>query len=640
MALSIRRARRPAGIARAGVVIAGLLWAAAASASEPAGVSADDLAPSAGPPVHAIAEIGEPALAADFTHLPYADPDAPKGGTLRLGAGGTFDTLNFLPLQGVYPRSIGLIYDTLMVEAQDELSVFYPRLAESVELAEDLSWMVFTLHPAARFQDGVAVTADDVAWSYEQVMAHGQPFLRSVFADVATVEVLDASRVRFRFHTTGTMTPLVRAAQLTVLPRHWWTAEGRSLGDGTLEAPPGSGPYRLVEVDAGRRLVYERDPDYWGADLPVSRGHWNFDRITVDYYLDRDVMFEAFRGGAFDYRRSFSSRNWATGYDIPAAEDGDLLRLEVPVVDFRGMQGFFFNIRDPRFADRRVRQALTLLFNFEFVNETIMHGLYRRIDSYFPGSDYAARGLPEGLERALLEDHADALAPAVLTEPFTLPTNDGRRLSRDNLRAALALLEEAGWGLQEGRLVDRETGEPFAFEILMRTGGGLEPHAGAFVDMLEQAGIDARLRLVDPAQWQARYQDRDFEVIVFAYTFFPPPGSQLANRFAGAAAEDLGSANIIGIADPVVDALLDVVVPARDQETKIAATRALDRVLLWGYYVIPHWYNDVAWIAYWDRLGFPAVHPPFDYGYANTFGFQPTWWFDGAGDARLREAGR
>ena len=621
-----------------GALVAGLLWSAPAPGQETA--AAPVLAPPAGPPVHAIAEIGTPALNPGFPHFRYADPAAPKGGTLRLGAPGSFDTLNDVPLQGLYPRNVALIYDTLMVEAQDELAVFYPLIAESVELADDLSWMVFNLNPAARFQDGVPVTAEDVVWSFEAVMAHGRPFLRSVYADVAAVEPLDSHRVRFTFRTTDTMTPLVRVAALTIRPRHWWTAEGRSIADGTLAPPPGSGPYRLVEVDAGRRLVYERDPDYWAADLPVARGLWNFDRITVDYYRDRDVMFEAFRGGAFDYRRSFVSRHWATGYDIPAVADGDLKRLEVPVVDFRGVQGFFMNVRNPLFADRRVRQALTLLFNFEFVNDTIMHGLYRRIDSYFPGSDYAARGLPEGLERTLLEVHADALPPEVLSEPFALPVNQDSRLSRDNLMAANALLAEAGWVVEDGRLVHGETGTPFRFEILTRTGGGLEPHAGAFIDTLALAGIEAYLRPVDPAQWQARYQDRDFEVITFAYTFYSPPGSQLANRFASAAAEDLGSANLIGIADPVVDALLETIVPARDPETKQAATRALDRVLLWGYYVIPHWYNDVAWIAYWDRLAYPDRHPLYRYGYPNMFGFQPTWWFDAEGDARLREAGR
>jgi microcin C transport system substrate-binding protein len=600
----------------------------------------DELAPSAGPPVHAIAEIGEPALEPDFAHFRYAEPEAPKGGTLRLAASGSFDSLNDLPLQGLYPRSLPLIYDTLMAEPQDELSVYYPLIAESVELAEDLSWMVFNLRPEARFHDGEPITAEDVAWTFEQIREHGRPFLKSVYEDVTGVDVLAPDRVRFRFATTDTMAPLVRVAGLTVRPRHWWTADGRAIGEGTLDAPLGSGPYRLETVDAGRRLEYRRVEDYWAADLPVNRGLWNFDRVTVDYYLDTDVMFEGFRGGAYDYHRSFSSRQWATGFDLPAVDQGHLVRETLPVVDYRGVQGFFFNIRNPLFADRRVRRALTLLFNFEFVNETIMYGLYERMESYFPGSPYAARGLPEGEERALLEQHADALAPEVLSQPFALPTNQGARLDRDNLREALALLAEAGWVLEDGRLVNGQTGEPFRFALLMRAASGLEPHASAFAANLRQAGITLDLRPVDAAQWQARYQDRDFEAIIFAYTFFPPPGSQLANRFSSAAAEAPGSANLIGIADPVVDALLRVIVPASDPETKIAATRALDRVLLWGYYVIPHWFNDEAWIAYWDRLDHPAQSPPHDFGYPNSIGFQPTWWFDPEGDRRLREAGR
>ena len=589
---------------------------------------------------HALAEFGTPRLESGFDHFAYVDPAAPKGGTLRLGAGEPFDTLNHIPLQGIQPRSIGLIYDTLMVEPQDELSVFYGLLAETVEYAEDRSWLIFNLRPEARWHDGTPVTAEDVAWTFEAIMAHGEPFLRSVYEDVADVAVLGERRVRFTFKTRDTMTPLVRIASLAVLPRHWWQADGRDIASGTLEPPLGSGPYRLVAADPGRRLVYERVDDYWAADLPVRRGLFNFDRIEYDYYLDRDVMAEAFRSGAYDFLQSFSSRDWATAFDMPAAVDGRLQRLEVPVQEFRGIQGFFMNTRRPAFADRRVRQALTLLFNFEFVNRTLMYGLYERMDSYFPGSEYAADGLPEGLERDLLEPYRSVLAEEVFTSPFLLPTNSGARLSRDNLRAALALLSEAGWALRDGTLTNVETGEPFAFELLMRAGGGLEPHAGAYADTLRRAGIRMTLRAVDAAQWQARYQDRAFDMIIFAYTFYPPPGSQLRNRFGSAASEVQGSANLLGVSDPAVDGLLEAVIATDEPEVKQAAARALDRALLWGFYVVPHWYKREAWIAFWDRFGFPQEHPPYNFGYANAIAFQPSWWIDPERDARLREMGR
>ena len=589
---------------------------------------------------HALAEFGTPRLGPDFDHFAYVNPDAPRGGSVRLASTQPFDTLNNIPLQGIAPRNIGLIYDTLMAEPQDELSVFYGLIAETVEYPQDLSWLTFNLRPDARWHDGRPVTADDVAWTFEAIMAHGEPFLRSVYEDVADVAVLGERRVRFSFKTRDTMTPLVRVANLVVLPRHWWEADGRDIAASTLEPPLGSGPYRLVGVDAGRRLVYERVDDYWAADLPVRRGLFNFDRIEYDYYLDRDVMAEAFRSGAYDFRQSYSSRDWATGYDVPAADDGRLHRLEIPVREFRGIQGFFMNTRRPMFADRRVRQALTLLFNFEFVNQTLMYGLYERMDSYFPGSEYAAAGLPEGLERDFLEPYRSVLPEEVFTRAFVLPTNSGTRLSRDNLRAALALLEEAGWELRDGTLTNVETGAPFAFELLMRGGGGLEPHAGAYADTLRQAGIRMSLRRVDAAQWQARYQDRAFDMIIFAYTFYPPPGSQLRNRFGSAAADEDGSANLVGIRDPAVDGLLEAVVAADDPETKQAAAQALDRALLWGFYVVPHWYKREAWIAFWDRFGFPENHPPYNFSFGNQIGFQPSWWIDAQRDARLRERGR
>ena len=587
---------------------------------------------------HALVEFGDPRYGPDFPHFDYADPAALRGGTLSLASPGGFDTVNSLPLGGEFPRSIGLLFDSLMVPSQDELSAYYPLIAESVEYAADRSWLVFTLRPEARWHDGAPITADDVAWTFEMIREHGRPFLRQFYAAVEAVTVLDDRRVRFDFATRNTMKPLVRLAGLTVYPRHWWTADGRDISRSTLEPILGSGPYRLVSVDQGRALRYERVEDYWAADLPVRVGHFNPDVVTYRYYRDSDVMFEAFKARAYDFRYEFTSRIWATGYDLDAVEDGLLQREVVPVIGFRGMQGYFFNQRRPQFADRDVRRALSLLYPFEWVQERIMYGLYDRIDSYFQGSDdWSAVGLPEGLELALLEPYRDTLPPELFEEAFANPVNDLRGVTRANARRALEIFAEAGWDLVDGRLTNRETGRAMTFEILLPS-PSLEPHTAPFIRALDQVGIEASIRWVDSAEFLRRYQNREFEAISFAYTFYPPPGTDLASYFGSAEADDPGSANIMGIQNPAVDAMIEAVVAAQDLETLQAATRALDRVLLWGHYVVPHWYNPEAWIAYWDRFGRPETEPVYDFAFPNAIGFQPTWWIDPERDAALAAA--
>ena len=616
--------------------LAAALAAAVAVLSSP-GALADAVTVS-----HAIAEFGEPKYGADFTHFDYASPDAPKGGRVTFASSGSFDSLNFLPVRDEAVRSIGLIYDTLMVQAQDDLSVYYPLVAESVEYPADRSWAIFNLRAEARFHDGTPLTAKDVAWSFEAIKEHGNPFLKAEFDDVTAAEVLDDHRIRFRFSTTGRMQPLTSVAEeIPILPRHYWEepGAGRDISRSFLDPPLGGGPYRLVRVDAGRQVVYERVRDYWAANLPVRRGHWNFNRIVVDYYRDRTILFEAFKAGEYDWHRSFSSREWGAGFDFPAFEDGSVMRTEFPVVNFRGIQGFMFNTRLPLFANIRVREALNYLYPFEWVNQNVMYGLYRRSESYFPHPDYtAAAGPPTGRELELLKPFRDRLPPELFTQPFRLPVNDALNISRDNLRSATRLLEEAGWVIRDQRLVNAETGEPFEFEIVLRSSSTLEPHTQPWIRNLERVGINATIRLVDGAQYQARYQDREFDALVLTYTFYPPPGTEMRNRFGSAAADVAGSANLMGIKDPVVDALIEQVIAAQDLESKQAATRAVDRVLLHGHYLVPHWTNSVAWVAYWDRFGFPDIIPEYNFAYSASIGFQPTWWIDPEKDALLAEA--
>jgi microcin C transport system substrate-binding protein len=587
---------------------------------------------------HALALFGQPKYPAGFTHFDYADPDAPKGGSLVLSTVGTFDTLNVIPI-GTPPRSLGLLNDSLMVESQDESGVYYGLLAESVTIPDDASWAIFTLRPEARWHDGVPVTAADVVWSWETVRDKAEPFLKSFFRDVTGAEALDDHRVRFTFAGRNTRKPIGQVANaLPILPKHWWTANGRDVGENTVEPPLGSGPYRIVSVDPGRTLAWERVPDYWGRDLPVSRGQWNVDRIRYDYYRDRDAEFEAFKGGNSDFRQEFTSLFWATGYDIPTVRDGRLIRAEIASEDPRGMQGYMFNLRRPPFSDPKVREALGWLYDFEWVNKTLFSGLYDRLTSYFNAEGFRSSGVPEGEERALLEPFRGQVPDTLFDTPFALPKTDGSGNMRDNIRTALRLLKEAGWEQRDGVMTNIATGEPMRFEII-DDAPQFERVTQPLIDRLRQIGIQASLRIIDAAQMQKRLQTFDFDVTIVPYTFYPPPGSELRGYFGSEAAGIEGSGNYMGIRNPVVDALIDKVVAARDLSSLQVATRALDRVLLWNRYLIPQWGKADAWVAYWNRFGQPKTQPTHRFGDANGIAFPSTWWIDPAKDAALTRGG-
>lgn len=575
----------------------------------------------------ALALWGEPELAEGFTHFPYVNPDAPKGGRIVIGSPGTFDSLNPIILRGIAPRTLGLISDSLMTASGDELDAAYPLLAESVELADDLSWAVFTLRKDARWHDGKPVTAGDFTYAWEMIQAHGAPFLKSFLDKTKSVEALDDLRLKATFSTTGERKPVIDfATVMAPQPRHWWTAEGRDIAKTTLEPVLGSGPYRVAAVDSGRSIAFERVPDYWGRDLPVNRGQYNFDRVQIDYYRDDDVLFEAFKAGAFDFHVENRAQRWATAYDFPAIKDGRVGRRAEKSESPLGAQGFRFNTRRPHLANPKVREALAHLFDFAWIHRNILYGQYARVKSNFPNSDYGASGPPDPLALAVLEPYRGRVDPRVLADAFEPPDGGDMRVE---LRKALALFREAGWELTAGKLVNKATGEPFRLEFLDDNPTMLRV-VQPYVASLQKAGIDAGVRIVDDSQMQVRTDEFDFDVTIVNFNFFPPPGAEMWSYFGSAAAATKGSANYSGIRDPVVDELIGKVLAARDEATVKASTRALDRVLLWGWYMVPQWYNPETWIAYWNKFGWPDRWPRYDLGFRNSW--FPGWWWSKARD--------
>ena len=566
----------------------------------------------------AMAEFGEPLYGPDMRHWPYANPDAPKGGSVVLGAFGSFDSLNTYILRGQWPAGIGFIGDSLMTGSGDELSSAYGLIAESAEYPDDKSWIIFNLRPEARWHDGQPITADDFKFAFDTIKQYGRPFLQSFYEDVSGIEVLDPHKLKFTFKTRNSMKPLLTVAQSSPLPRHWWNANGRDITKTTLEPLLGNGAYRIKAVDPGRSITYERVADYWAADLPVNRGLNNFDQIRYDYYLDDTVLFEAFMAGRIDYRQENRAQRWNQGYDVPAVKDGNLIKRVVPDETPRGTQGYIFNLRRPQFQDVRVREAINLLYDFESVQRTLLFGEYKRVKSWFPNSEFGASGPPTPAELAILEKYKDKVRPEVLTKAYEPPVTDASGNIRNNLREALRLFREAGWELKNNRLVNA-AGDQMRMEMLLASPAMVrvtEP----FVQNARRAGIDASIRVVDTSQYQVRVDDFDYDLLAVSLNFFPPPGAEQRSYFGSAAADIRGSANIPGIKDPVVDGLIEELIGAKDLPTLAATNRALDRVLLWGWYQIPQWYNDESWLVYWNKFGYPEKKARY------SIGFPGTWW--------------
>lgn len=561
-------------------------------------------------PSHGLAMHGDLKYPADFRQLAYVNPEAPKGGEVRLAALGTaFDSFNPFVIRGHSAEGLGRLYDTLMESTADEAFSEYGLLAETVEIPEDRSWVQFRLRKDARFHDGRPVTADDVLFTFEALRTKGAPFYRAYYGNVERTERLDEHTVRFVFRPGENRELPLILGQLPVLPKHYY--EERDFERATLDPPLGSGPYRIESFEAGRRITYKRVEDYWGREHPLNRGRYNFDRIHYDYYRDDTVAIEAFKGGAFDFRLENSAKHWATAYEIPALRSGQLRREEVPHDRPSGMQGFVFNTRRAMFADRRVREALGYAFDFEWSNRTLFYGQYTRTRSYFENSELAATGTPSAAELALLEPYRDRLPPEVFTREYQPPKTDGSGNIRANLRQAVDLLAEAGWKVdpKTRKLTHAETKQAMKFEILLVM-PLFERIVLPFAKNLERLGIDVDVRTVDSAQYQRRVDDFDFDMAVFTFPQSTSPGNEQRSFWGSEFAAQPGSRNLIGIRDSVVDALIEQIIAAPDRKALIEATRALDRVLQWGHWVIPQWHVPFDRILFWDTFGRPETTPP------------------------------
>jgi microcin C transport system substrate-binding protein len=576
---------------------------------------------------HGIAMHGDLKYGPDFRHFDYADPAAPKGGEVRFHAVGTFDSFNSWILGGVPAGVAAATIDTLMVSSADEPFSKYCLICESVELPEDRTWIVFHLRPEARFHDGSPITADDVAWTFETIRSKGHPFFRSYYGGVKSVEVLDARRVRFAFSdATNRELPLI-VGELPVFSKAWWAT--RDFSRPSLEPQLGSGPQRIDGFEAGRFVTLRRVPDYWGRDLPVRRGHTNFDVARYDWYRDPTVALEAFKAGEYDIRQENQALAWATRYEGPGLERGLYRKEEIAEERTNGMQGFVMNLRREQFRDARVREALAYAFDFEWSNRQLFFGAYTRTRSYFDNSELSARGLPDAGELALLEPLRAQLSPRVFTEEYRPPVSDGSGNLRENLRIATRLLREAGWQVKDGVLVDAR-GRPFRFDILLNQGGLFERIALPYIENLKRLGIQAQTRLADTAQYQRRLEEFDFDMTVTVFGASDSPGNEQRNYWSAAKADVVGGGNLAGIRSDAIDRLVEAVIAAPDRQALVTRTRALDRALQWSFLVVPHWHTRADRVAYWDRFGRPAVTP--------RVGYLPSvWWVDPAKDAALRD---
>jgi microcin C transport system substrate-binding protein len=548
-----------------------------------------------------IAMHGMPKYGADFPHLDYVNPGAPKGGELRLSKNGSFNNLNNHVITGNNAEGLEYVNDKLMQRVWDEPFTMYGLVAEWIEVAPDRSWITFHLRKESRFHDGTPMTAEDVKYSYEMYRAHGHPVRRRVYGLVNKVEIVGPREIKFTFGPGYDHECVMILAMMPVLPKHYW--EKQDVSKTTLTPPLGSGPYRIVSLEPGRKIVYERVKDYWAKDLPVNRGQYNFDTLTYTYFRDDDISLQAFKSGAYDLRREFDITKWQTRYEFNALKEGRAVKEEIAHQRPEWLKALVFNLRRPMFADRRVREALSLMFNAEWLNKSLYYGQLKRISSAFPNSELAASGVPTGEELRILEQYRADLPADAFGEAYAPPAGD----MRENKRRAIALLKEAGWSFRDGALVNAK-GEPFSFEILLGDPGD-EKTALQFTRDLGSIGVRARVRTVDNAQFVGRLDAFDYDMVAYRWINSLSPGNEQVNYWGIKSAQTKGSRNYAGIENPAVDAIADSIGRSPDRETLVARSHALDRALMYGYYMIPLFYLGRDLVAYDADIERPAATP-------------------------------
>lgn len=581
-------------------------------------------APQTVSPAHGIAMHGSVKYPADFTHLDFVNPDAPKGGTLHQHVVGTFDSLNPFIVKGTPAAGMSfirssLVYESLMQNAWDEPFSLYGIIAESIELPEDRSYVAFNLRPEAKWHDGKPITADDVKWTFETLRDKGSPFFKAYWGDVSEITIESPQRIRFDFSVQGNAELPLIIAEMTVLPKHFW--EGKEFDKSSLEKPLGSGPYKVSKVDPGRSIEYVRADEWWGKDLPFWKGQYNFDRLVYDYYRDSNIALEAFFAGEYDVREENTAKLWATAYDAPPVQQGKITKEEIENERPAGMQAFIMNIRRPVFADKEVRKALGYAFDFEWSNKQFAYGTYIRTNSYFENSELASTGLPSEAELEILNKYKDRIPAAVFTEEYKAPVSDGSGQNRANLRAAQKMLDEAGWILGADGIREKN-GVKLSFEII-DTNPVFERWVLPFTQNLKRIGVEANFRIIDPAQYQNRMTEYDFDMTLGGFGQSSSPGNEQRDFWGSEKADIPGSRNYIGIKDPVIDEMIEGIIQAKDRQDLVTKVRAMDRVLLQGYYVVPMWHYPKWRMAYWNKIERPE----------NLSGITPaianTWWATG-----------
>jgi len=567
---------------------------------------------------HAIAMHGEPKYPDSFQYVDYANPDAPKGGKIILSSTGSYDSFNPFILKGTAAAGIGNLYETLTTGSSDEAFTEYGLIAKTIEWPDDRSWVAFTIREEAVWHDGKKISPEDVIWTFNTLMEKGHPFYKYYYGDVVEVIQENDNKVRFNFKgNTNLELPLI-VGQLPVLPKHYWT--NKNFEETSMDIPIGSGPYKIKNFDAGRTITYELDSDYWGKNIPIKKGTENFGVIQYEYYKDRSIEREAFKSGDIDLFSENTSKDWATSYDTPAVQNGLIKKELIEHQNPQGMQGFAFNTRKEIFEDKRVREALSYAFDFEWTNKNLFYNAYKRTNSFFENSELASSGVPSGGELDLLNDYRELLPQKLFQEEYNPPKTDGSGFMRKELQEATKLLQDAGWELQEGKLINKKSGSKFEFELLL-VSPAFERIVLPFKDNLAKLGIDVSVRTIDSAQYQNRLDGFDFDMIVSTFSQSLSPGNEQRNFWGSDAAKTNGSRNIIGISNEVIDSLIEKVISAKDREDLIMTTRALDRVLLWNHYVIPQWHISAYRTLYWDIFDKPSVRPKYSLG-------THTWWVD------------